>query len=129
MANKPAVYVQDLGKFRSALKRADKTIAKELQSELRDVSRKVAAEASALAPRRTGKMADAYRGVAVGNKGLVRNPVFYSRFIEFGFHPRGGSTEVPGQNPIGRAIEHQEDRIVDGVGDAVEKAAVRMGWH
>lgn len=129
MANRPAVSVQGLAEFRRDLRRAAPVVAKELQADLRKVAQGVALEASLLAPQRTGTMAAAYRGAAVGAKGLVRNPVFYSRFIEFGFHPGGKQTFVPGQNPIGQAIEHQEDRIVEGIGDAIEKAATQVGWH
>jgi hypothetical protein len=129
MANRPAVEAKGLNKFRSDLRRADKAVAKELQAELKGIAATVAAEAGGAAPSRSGTMAAAYRGVAVGSKAVVRNRILYSRFIEFGFHPGGGSTFVPGRNLIGQAIERQEDRIVDELGDAIERAATKVGWH
>lgn len=123
------IQATDLNRFRREVRAADKTVAKELQAELRQVAKDVATEAASLAPRQTGTMAAAYRGTAVGAKAVVRNRVFYSRFIEFGFKPGGRDTVVPGQNPIGRAIEQQEDKIVDGLGDAIENASRKLGWH
>jgi hypothetical protein len=123
------VNTNDFAKFRREIRKADKTVAGELQADLKDIAQGVAREASGLADRKSGKMAAGYRGAAAGAKGVVRNRVFYSRFIEFGFHPGGSDTFVPGRNPIGQAIERREDDIVDSLGDAVERAARRMGWQ
>lgn len=124
-----AVRVENLNKFRRDLRNLSPEIEKALRDDMKDVAVKVAAEAAVLAPRRTGTLAAGYRGGATSAKAVVRNPVFYARFIEFGFHPGGGSQFVEGVNPIGRAITNQEDRIVDSVGDAIERAAVAVGWH
>lgn len=129
MAN-VAVQADGLKDFRRDLRKFDKEIGKEFQRDLRAISQRVAREAAMLAPRgATGALQAGYRGSAVGTKGVVRNRVFYSRFIEFGFHPRGGETFVEGRNIIGRAVERNEDRIVDELGDAVEKAATNAGWR
>lgn len=124
-----AVRVEGLAELRRDVRRADKEVGKELQRELRDVAKDVASDAASLAPRSTGKLAGSYRGTARGTKGIVRNVQFYARFIEFGFHPRGGDTFVQGTNPVGQALERNEDAIVEGVGDAVEKAATNLGWR
>lgn len=129
MAKEVKVEVEGLREFRRDLRRADKVVGKEFQRALRTVSVTVAAEAAALAPRVTGTLAGSYRGAAVGSRGIIRSKVFYARFIEFGFHPGGGDTFIEGTHPIGRAIAHQEDRIIDGIGDAVDRAATQMGWH
>jgi len=129
MAKDIGVGVDDLKRFRREIRGADKAIDKELQADFKDVAEDVAREASFLVTRKSGKAAAAYRGTANGSKALVRNRVFYSRFIEFDFHPGGGSTVVPGQAPIGRAVERQENAIVDSVGDAIEAAAQKLGWH
>jgi hypothetical protein len=130
MADDLTIRVQNLNQFRRDVKRADRTVAKELQAELGEVAKDVAREATSIAPRgQTGALAGGYRGVALGGKGVVRNRVFYSRFIEFGFRPGGGSRFVEGQHPIGRAIERREDQIVEDLGDAIENAALKLGWH
>ncbi len=123
------VHVQGLQQFRRDVRRMDKEVGKELQRDLRQIAQKVAQEASGNAQRRTGTLAGSYRGTARGTAGIVRSPLVYARFIEFGFHPRGGETFVEGRNPIGAAIESQENQIVDELGDAIERAAGRLGWR
>jgi bacteriophage HK97-gp10 putative tail-component len=129
VAEQLQVKVEGLREFRRDVRRADREVGLELQRALREVAKDVAAEAGSLAPRATGTLAGSYRGTARGASAVVRSRLPYARFIEFGFHPRGGETFVEGTNPIGRAVERQEDRIVDGIGDAVDHAATRLGWH
>ncbi len=121
-----AVRVDDLAEFRRDLRRADNAVAKEFQADLRSIAQQVTAGAAVLAP---GRVAESYRGTARGARGVVRSGFLPSRFLEFGFHPRGGETFVEGRNFVGRALEAQEDRIVDALGDAVERASTRVGWH
>lgn len=123
------IQAQDLATFRRDVRRADKEIGKQLQRELREVSKRVAEEAGNIAPRRTGALAGSYRGTARRTLGIVRSTNPVARFVEFGFHPRGGETFVEGVNPIGHAVEQQEDQIVDGIGDAVDRAATALGWR
>lgn len=129
MAENLQVHVEGLQAFRRDVRRMDKEVGKELQRDLREIAQKVAQEAAGNAPRGTGTLAGSYRGTARGTKGIVRSSVFYSRFIEFGFHPRGGETFVEGRNPIGAAVESQESQIVEELGDAIDRAASRLGWH
>jgi hypothetical protein len=129
MADRVTVQAEGLRDFRRDVRRADKEVGKEFQRELREVSTKVAREAGTNVTRTTGTLAGSYRGTARGTQGIVRSPVFYARFIEFGFHPRGGDTFVEGTNPIGRAVERQEDAIVDALGDAVDRAVTALGWR
>lgn len=123
-----AIEVQGLKDLRRDLRKVDKEAVKELRITIRDASRIVAKEASTLAPSRTGALAGAYRGTTSGTKGIVRNRLLYSRFIEFGFHPGGGSRLVPGQEPIGRALENREQDVIEALGDGIDKAAKRSGW-
>lgn len=123
------VEVKGLQQFRRDVRRMDKEVGKELQRDLRAIASGVAREAGALAPRQTGTLAASYRGSARGTRGIVRSPLVYARFIEYGFHPRGGDTFVEGTNPIGRALERREDAIVEQLGDAIDRAASRLGWH
>lgn len=126
MADRVQVKAVGLAEFRRDVRRADKEVGKELQADLRSIAQQVARGAAVLAP---GRIAESYRGTARGTRGIVRSSFLPSRFLEFGFHPGGGETFVEGRNFIGRALEAQEDRIVDAIGDAVEKTATKLGWH
>ena len=124
-----AIGVEDLREFRRDVRRADKEIGRELQKGLRESAQLVARRAGVLAPRRSGAMAAGYRGTARGDRGIVRNPVFYSRMIEFGWNPVGSGTDVRGMNVIGRALEQEESEVMDHLQDSMDDAARRLGWH
>lgn len=126
MADHVQVQANDLAKFRREVRRHDREIGLQFQRDLRGVAQRVAAEAAGLA---TGRVAQGYRGTARGTRGIVRNTFLPARFLEFGFHPGGGDTFVEGRNYVGRVLERREDMIVDELGDAVERAAQRMGWR
>ena len=84
-------------------------------------------------PRRSprgapGRLADSYRSVARGPDAVVRNRVLYSRFIEFGFRPGGGDTFVAGRNPIGRALERQEEAVMEALAKGIDRVAARHGF-
>lgn len=123
------VHVEGLQAFRRDVRRMDKEVGKELQRDLRTVAQRVAREAAGNAPRATGTLAGSYRGTARGTRAIVRSTDIAGRFVEFGFHPRGGETFVEGRNPVGAAVEDQENQIIDALGDAVDRAATRLGWH
>ena len=124
-----AVQVEGLREFRRDVRRMDGEVGKELQRSLRSTAQSVARQAAAQAPRVTGTLATGYRGTARGTRGIVRNSVLYSRFIEVGFHPAGSRTFVQGRNVIGGALEARQDQIVEELGDAVDRAARRLGWR
>lgn len=126
MADTVKVKAVGLATFRRDVRRADKEIGLQLQRDLREVAARVAAEAAGEAPGRVGQ---SFRPFQRGIKGGVRSTFLPARFLEFGFHPRGGPTFVEGRNYIGRAMERQEEAIVDGIADAVDRAATRLGWH
>ena len=128
MAARPAVSVKGLDEFRRDLRRQSKETARELQKELRAAARIVAAEADVV---RGSRRSFSYKGGARGVRAYVgaRGPKDYvARFIEFGFHPGGGTTFVEGRNIVGQAIERKEDEVVERIGDAVERAATHVGW-
>lgn len=125
-----AIQVKGLKELRRDLRRTDKEAVKEVRQTIRDAARIVAEEAGRLAPRGpTGKLAESYRGTASGTLGIVRSRLVQARFIEFGFHPRGGSTFVPGREVIGRAIERSEGEVIEALGDGIDRAASRAGWR
>lgn len=125
-----AVKVDGLTEFRKDLKEFDNDLRKQLQVELRGIARKVAAMSASSAPRgETGQLAASYNGKATaGLRATVTNSQFYGRFVEFGHKTRDGGF-VEGQYVVGRILEREEDRIVDEVGDAFDRAARQAGWR
>lgn len=129
----------NLRAFRRDLRDADKKIDRELVKEFRDIGRRVASEGSRLAPHRSGALAGsirpsvALRGVAVGSRKPYANVRHWGGTTGRGHKPGvpwSGSVRVQPSLFLSRAVEHQEDRIVDDVGDAIERAATRhMGWR
>jgi hypothetical protein len=75
------------------LKRLHPAVQRELKGDLKDIAQGVAREAAS----RSGAHSFSYRGAATGRSASVRSTGqhgFVARFLEFGFHPRGGSTFV-----------------------------------
>lgn len=126
----PAVRVEGLREFRRALKGVSREFDRELRAELKDVGEDVAAEARRTAPRRTGQYANSIRvyanarGVSIGSRLPQAGVLHWGGSIR----PRGVEIRFPRRAVITDAAERQTARIVDGVGDAVERAARKAGW-
>lgn len=111
--------------------------AREMQDALKQGARLVAREAAANAPKGTKpipksrkpqqRLAAAYRGTTSGHKGIVRNPLPYARIWEY--RKTGTTAQMRGVRPVGRAIEANQEEVVDALGDAIEEAARRNGWR
>ena len=123
------IRIEGLAAFRRDLKRISPEAANELREDLKDIARDVASRAD----RSAGASSFSYRGTATaGLRAQVRRTgakPHVARFIELGFHPRGGNTFVPGRNIVGGVLADREDEIVDQIGDAINDAARRAGWH
>jgi hypothetical protein len=100
-----------------------------LDAVIKNAGEIVAREAAAFAPRRTGRLADSYRSSVRGTSAIVRNRVPYGDLIELGFHPGGGETLVPGRTPIGRAVQRQEDVLVEQIARGFDKIARDRGFR
>lgn len=110
------------------LKRLHPAVQRQLKGDLKDIAQGVAREAT----RKSGAHSFSYRGASTGRSASVRSTgqrAFVARFLEFGFHPRGGSTLVEGRNIVGRVIADREQEIIDDIGDSIDRAARRAGWH
>lgn len=123
------VRVEGLPALRRALKEVEPQVTQELRGELKQIADRVAREAAG----RATASSFGYRGAATaGLRASVQSTGpkgFVARFLEFGFHPGGGSTFVQGRNFVGGTLEQMEERIVDEVGDAIDRAAGDAGWH
>ena len=136
MARDFAVRVEGLQALRRDLRDLGPDAQKELQGALKQAAELVAERARPLAPRKTGALAASIRGTTAGHKGIVRSPLPYAALQHFGGttgrgHSRGrpGATRVRGTLFISRALEANQEAVVDVLGDAIEDAARRNGWH
>ena len=124
------VYVKGLAEFRRDLRRTDREALKEVQAGTRKAAKLVAEAAARLAPRRTGRLAESYRGTTSGNRGIVYSNLVYAPIVEFGgtISPRGVDIKFRRQEPVARALALNTERIVDSIGDGIDRAASRTGW-
>lgn len=125
------VDVDGLRALRRDLKRLDKELPKALNKEIKEAVGKVAIEAAATAPRKSGALARSYRPFTRGNIAGVRSPLPYAGVIEYGgtISPKGTPITIRKYEPVTRAVERRRDEIVEDVGDAIEHASRRAGWH
>lgn len=126
----PAVHVQGLRELRRDLKRLAPEVDKELRKELRDVARPIIQTAQALTPRRTGALAASLRPSVTQKAVAIRSRLPYANVIHWGGRTGPQRTTRIQANPfLSRAIEQHADQVVDAMGDAVDRAADRAGWH
>lgn len=127
-----AVQVEGLAQLRRDVRSMDKELGKELTRELKAAAEVVLPAARALTPKRSGKLAGSLRAAAAGNKASIRSSVVYANAVHWGTGVRRGK---PGPHNIAprkfvvHAVDANQDRIVEAMGDALEKFADRHGWH
>lgn len=127
-----AVQVEGLAKLRRDLRTMDRELGKELTRELKAAAEAVLPAARSLAPRRSGALAGSLRAAAAGNKASIRSRLPYANAVHWGTGARRGK---PGPHNIAprkfvvRAVDANQDRIVDVIGDRLEKFADRHGWR
>ena len=125
------VQTQGLAELRRDLKKLDPLIDRELRDAIREAADKVAVTAGALAPRDSGALAHSIRPYVAGAKASVGSTLPYAGWIEFGgtIRPRGVPITREGTGMVGRAVEDHADQIVEDIGDGIDQAARRAGWH
>jgi hypothetical protein len=127
------VVVQGLREFRRDLKRLEPAVEKELRKDIKLVAARVAVEASAAARSfsRTGAFAASIRPYVSGTKAQIGSRLPQAGVLHFGgtIRPRGVPIVFKPRPVVSLAVDRNTDRIVDGIGDAVEQAALRVGWH
>lgn len=131
MARDFDVRVDGLKEFRRDLKRVEPEAAKALQKELRAAVGKVAIEAAATAPRKSGTLARSFRPFTRGNTAGVYSDVPYAPVLEYGgtIEPKGTPIKIRRYETVTKAVIRQQEAIVDHIGDAMDDAARRAGWH
>lgn len=125
------IETEGLAALRRDLKRLDPLIDRELRDAIRDAAGKVAITAGALAPRRSGELAHSIRPFVSGAKASIGSTVPYAGVVHWGgtIRPRGEPITFKRTEFITRAVDDHADQIVQDMGDGVERAARRAGWH
>lgn len=126
-----AVHVKGLAEMRRDLKRLDPLIDRELRDAIKEGAEKVAVTAGALAPHRSGDLAHSIRAFVSGARASVGSTLPYAGVVNWGgtISPRGVPIKFERLEFTTRAIEDHADQIVEDIGDGVERAARRAGWH
>ena len=117
--------------FRRDLKRLQPEAEKALRKDIKAAAGKVALAAQATAPRVTGAYAKSIRPYVTARGASVGSRLPQAGVLHFGgtIRPRGVPITFPARPVISLALDRQTDRIVDDLGDAIEQAARRVGWH
>jgi phage gpG-like protein len=125
------VYVEGLREFRRDLKRLEPETAKLLRADLKVVGVRIAAEARSQAVQRTGAYARSIRPYVTARGVSVGSRLPQAGVLHFGgtIRPRGVPITFPARPVVSEAVDRNTDRLVNEIGDAVEQAARRTGWH
>lgn len=127
------VVVEGLKEFRRDLKRLEPEADKELRKDIKKVAAGVAVAASAGAQSfaKTGAFARSIRPYVSGTKAQIGSRLPQAGVVHFGgtIRPRGVPIVFKPRPVISIVVDRETDRIVDGMGDAIEQAARRVGWH
>ena len=75
------------------------------------VAREIVQEAVAFAPQRTGDYARGLVARETPTGAEVVATDFTSRWVEYGFHPGGGATYVPGRHVLTNAVDRAGYRM------------------
>jgi phage gpG-like protein len=128
---RPAVHVEGLRELQRDLKRLEPEVAKLLRSDIKAVAGRVALEARATAVKRTGRYAGSIRPYVTLRGASVGSRLPQAGVLHFGgtIRPRGIPIVFPARPVISQAVDRNTDRLVHEMGDAVEQAALRVGWH
>ena len=126
-----AIRVEGLANLRKNLRNTDKDALKMVQGVVAGAAKIVAADASTLAPRRSGRLAGSIRGTTSGNKGLVRSRLPYAKVHEYGgtISPRGTPITIARSAFVTRAIERKESAVTRALEVGFEQVARRNGWR
>lgn len=131
MADDVAVRVENMAAFRRDVRAMDKEMSRELTRELKAAGEVVLPAARALAPRRTGRLAASLRSAAAGNKVSIRSRLPYANAVHWGTGARRGKPGPHNITPkkfVVRAVDANQDRIVEAMGDAFERFARKHGF-
>lgn len=127
-----------LAQLRKDFRKLSPEIDLALKGELLIVARPVLERGKQLTPERSGKLRGSERirvvnrGVGIGSRLPYANALHWGGSVGKGHRPGvawSGSVLIKPSLFISRALEEREPQIISGFGDAVDRAAVRSGWH
>jgi len=126
-----SVKTQGLNQTLRALNRVNKDAGKEVKRGLREIAKKVRADARPLAPVKTGKLAASYRYSATNKGAAVGSSLPYAGVVEFGgtIRPRGVPIKFKPSRPLGRAVQKDTAHIEEELGRLFDDLARRNGFH
>jgi hypothetical protein len=127
----PVVRIEGAREFRRDLKRLQPEAEKLLRADIREIAARIATEAQAHAVRRTGTYAASIRPYVSGLRAQIGSRLPQAGVLHWGgtIRPRGAPITFSARPVISEALDRNTDRLVDDMGDAVEQAARRAGWH
>lgn len=117
--------------FSRDMRRLDPAFAREARREYQSLGQPVLESAQGLAPRQTGafartlKLSVTQRGIAIVSSHPGAGVLHWGGTIR----PRGVPITFPRTLFAVRAAEAHMNRLVEGLGDAIERAADSTGWH
>lgn len=127
------IRVEGLKELVRDLRKLAPEVAKELRKEIKVVARKVASEASSSAQSfsRTGAYAASLKPYVTTKGASVGSTLPQAGVVHFGgtIQPRGVPITFPPRPVVSDALDRSTDRIVNELGDAIERAAEHAGWH
>jgi hypothetical protein len=126
-----SITTDGLREFRRDLKRLAPETDKLLRADIKAIAGRVVAEAGAHAVRRTGAYASSIRAYVTLKGVSIGSTLPQAGVLHFGgtIRPRGVPIVFPARPVISEAVDRNTDRLVNAIGDAVEQAARRAGWH
>ena len=126
---KAGVQVHGLKELRRDMRAMGPAFSRDLSRTLRQSAESTAAEARALAPVRSGRLAGSIRAGSRGNSAVVRSPLPYAGVQHWGgtIAPRGTPIRIEGSHFITRAMD--DEQIMNAVEEAFDDMARRHGWH
>lgn len=125
------VRLEGFREFRRDLRKLQPEVDKQLRKDLRVAAKKVANEAGAHEHRGTGRYARSIRPYITARGVSIGSNLPQAGVLHFGgtIRPKGVPIVFQPRPVVSEALDRNTDRIVDSVGDAVEAAARKAGWH
>lgn len=127
-----------LARLRRNFRKLAPEVDKQLRLELRMAAKPIMERGRVTAPRRSGRLGRSLkvsvqaRGVAVTSKLPYANVIHWGGSTGIGHQPGvpwSGSVFVESSLFLSRALEEQEGEVLDGMGQAVERASLSAGWR
>jgi phage gpG-like protein len=126
-----AVRIEGLRELQRSLKAIQPDARREITRTLKDSARDVSRAAGPLAAHSSGRLSQSFKPGASMMQGYVKSRLPYAAVQEFGgtIRPKGAPVEIQPHPAATRALEMQQDSIIDKIGDALERVASRHGWN